>query len=65
MINFETGYSIAFLPILVLVKGKQKINRSIYVRQYTEVETRAHNCAVLPDILAQFSGSEPDNTIQL
>ena len=52
MINFETGYSIAFLPILVLVKGKQKINRSIYVRQYTEVETRAHNCAVLPDILA-------------
>ena len=53
MINFETRYSIAFLlPILVFVKGKQKINRSIHVRQYTDVETRAHNCAVLPDIIA-------------
>ena len=53
MINFETGYSIAFLLlILVLVKGKQKINRSIYVRHYTHIETRAHNCAVLPTIIA-------------
>ena len=53
MINFEAGYSIAFLlPILVLVKGKQKINRSIYVHQYTNIETRAHNCAVLPAIIA-------------
>ena len=53
MINFETGYSIAFiLPILVLVKGKQKINRSIYVRQYTDIEKRAHNSTVLPAIIA-------------